>query len=178
MSSQSAGLTYSVTSIGGELVLDAYNARAFRIFLNEDITTMSIVNPADGKHLVLIFRQEGDSDFSVTYPSNVVGGIQPTTGELVTTVVPLFYDAGDATWYVTSGSGSGPSPTAPTIVALTPTIGGNFTVAHGLSATPTYAVIQMTSDGEIWFQTPQYDGTNLYLTASDGEITGNALVFA
>lgn len=65
----------------------------------------------------------------------------------------------------------------PITIALAPTAPGNFTVAHGQSATPIYAIIQMTSGGEIWFQTPQYDATNLYLVASDAGITGNAIVF-
>ena len=62
-------------------------------------------------------------------------------------------------------------------VPLTPTYAGNFTVAHGLSTSPSAVVIQMTSNGLIWFQIPSYDATNLYLVASDDGLTGNAIVF-
>jgi hypothetical protein len=76
----------------------------------------------------------------------------------------------DGTWALPSS--------AIVIVALAPSVGGNFTVAHGIGHTPTAALIQMTSAGVIWFQAPtSYDATNLYLTASDGPLTGNAIVF-
>lgn len=65
-----------------------------------------------------------------------------------------------------------------TEIALAPSGAGNFTVAHGLGRIPTVALIQMTSNGLIWFQTPtRYDDTNLYLVASEGSITGNAEVW-
>jgi hypothetical protein len=63
-------------------------------------------------------------------------------------------------------------------VALTPSAPGNFTVAHGLGVIPTSAAVQMTSGGQMWFQTPtRFDTTNLYLVASDSAITGNAVLF-
>lgn len=72
----------------------------------------------------------------------------------------------------TFGSGSVPLPTA--TISLAPANAGNFTVAHGLSATPSViGDIEMTTDGEIWFQNPAADDTNLYLTASFGGITGS-----
>lgn len=63
-------------------------------------------------------------------------------------------------------------------VALTPTNPGNFTVAHGLSVVPSAVSIQMTSGGQIWFQTPSYDATNLYLVASDSGLTASAAVWS
>lgn len=65
-----------------------------------------------------------------------------------------------------------------TSVALAPSSAGAFTVAHGLGTTPTAAVVQMTSGGQIWLQTPtHYDATNLYLVASDAGVTGSAVCF-
>ena len=64
-------------------------------------------------------------------------------------------------------------------IALAPSAPGNFTVPHGLSATPGLSLIQMTSPGAIWFQQPTpWDATNLYLTAAAGGITGKAEVWA
>jgi hypothetical protein len=64
------------------------------------------------------------------------------------------------------------------VIAVAPASGGNFTVAHGLAATPSAALVMMTSDGGIWFQSPtMFDGTNLYLTASDAGITGSVVCF-
>lgn len=53
---------------------------------------------------------------------------------------------------------------------------GYFTVAHGLSGTPIVLGIKMTSDGAIWVQATEADGTNLYLVASAPGITGKAMV--
>jgi hypothetical protein len=63
-------------------------------------------------------------------------------------------------------------------VALAPSATGNFTVAHGLSAAPSAVLIVMTCGGSIWLQTPTgFDATNLYLVASDADLTGNAILF-
>jgi hypothetical protein len=62
-------------------------------------------------------------------------------------------------------------------VDLAPSAPGDFTVAHGLGGTPALVLIEMTSGGNIWFRGARYDGTNLYLTASDAGVTGKALLF-
>jgi hypothetical protein len=63
-------------------------------------------------------------------------------------------------------------------VRVAPGAPGNFTVAHLLGRVPICAIIQMTSGGAIWFQTPaSYDGVNLYLVASDAGVTGKVIVW-
>jgi hypothetical protein len=62
-------------------------------------------------------------------------------------------------------------------VSVTSSAAGNCTVPHLLGRVPVCAVIQMTSSGAIWFQTPSYDGTNLYLVASDAGVTGKVIVW-
>jgi hypothetical protein len=70
-----------------------------------------------------------------------------------------------------------PSPEIVTIPVTSPAP-GNFTVAHGLLATPLFAIVQMTSSGDIWLQRPlSVDGTNVYLTASDTGLTANVSFF-
>ena len=55
---------------------------------------------------------------------------------------------------------------------------GNFTVPHLLGRTPVGALIMMTSSGAVWFQAaPLFDGTNLYLVASQGGITAKVQVW-
>jgi hypothetical protein len=55
---------------------------------------------------------------------------------------------------------------------------GNWTVAHMLGRAPVCAIIQMTSGGAIWFQSPtSYDDVNLYLVASDAGVTGKVIVW-
>ena len=63
-------------------------------------------------------------------------------------------------------------------VAASPAAAGNFTLPHGLGRTPVGAVIQMTSGGAIWFQAAgMFDGTNVYLVASDAGVTGKVQVW-
>lgn len=63
-------------------------------------------------------------------------------------------------------------------LTLSPSVPGNFTVAHGLGKTPTAVTLEMTSGGQIWFQTTRYDATNIYFVASDGGLTGFAKVWS
>ena len=69
----------------------------------------------------------------------------PTSGSITINGVTFTVDMRDVSAYVPNASR--------TEVALAPTDGGNFTVAHGLgpSVTPSYVLIQMTSGGAIWF---------------------------
>jgi hypothetical protein len=63
-------------------------------------------------------------------------------------------------------------------VSVASSAAGNFTVPHLLGRVPVCAIIQMTSGGAIWFQSPtSYDGTNLYLVASDAGVTGKVIVW-
>ena len=63
-------------------------------------------------------------------------------------------------------------------VSVTSSAAGNGTVPHLLGRCPLCALIQMTSAGAIWFQTPtNYDGTNIYFVASDAGVTGRVIVW-
>lgn len=75
-----------------------------------------------------------------------------------------------------ASAGGGASTFSLVEVALTPSSDGNFTVAHGLGVAPASALIQMTSGGQIWFQSARFDATNLYLVASEAGVTGKAVV--
>lgn len=64
------------------------------------------------------------------------------------------------------------------MVSVAPVNPGNFTVPHLLGRTPIGALVLMTSSGAIWFQAaPLFDGTNLYLVASQGGITAKVQVW-
>jgi hypothetical protein len=63
-------------------------------------------------------------------------------------------------------------------VSVAPSAAGNCTVPHLLGRVPLCAIIQMTSGGAIWFQTPtSYDGVNLYLVASATNVTGRVILW-
>jgi hypothetical protein len=64
-----------------------------------------------------------------------------------------------------------------TELSVTSSAPGNFQIAHGLTDTITAIFIKPVSSGEIWLQTPEYDGTYIYLTASDADISVNVIIF-
>lgn len=55
---------------------------------------------------------------------------------------------------------------------------GPFTVPHGLGAVPAAIEILPSSPGAIWGQSPLFDGTNVYLEASEGGQTAVISVYA
>ena len=110
----------------------------------------------------------------------------------------LFYNSNAGFYYQTGavGAQSGDAlvgvvtTNATTVVAVqqaTPIYGwiniasaaaGNGSVAHLLGRAPLCAIIQMTSGGAIWFQTPtSYDGTRVYFVASDAGVTARVIVW-
>jgi hypothetical protein len=62
-------------------------------------------------------------------------------------------------------------------LTVAPGVAGNITVPHLLGRAPAGALIQMTSSGAIWFQSAMYDGTNLYLVASDPTVTAKVQIW-
>jgi len=63
-------------------------------------------------------------------------------------------------------------------LTVAPGVAGNITVPHLLGRTPLGALIQMTSSGAFWFQSStMYDGTNLYLVASDPTVTAKVQIW-
>ena len=63
-------------------------------------------------------------------------------------------------------------------LTIAPGAAGSFTVPHLLGRTPSGALVQMTSSGAVWFQSStMYDGTNLYLVASDPTVTAKVQIW-
>ncbi len=110
----------------------------------------------------------------------------------------LFYNSSTGFYYHTGAVGAQAgdalvgvvTTNATTVVAVqqaTPIYGsinitcaaaGNGSVAHLLGRAPLCAIIQMTSGGAIWFQTPtSYDGTRIYFVASDAGVTARVIVW-
>lgn len=55
---------------------------------------------------------------------------------------------------------------------------GDFTLAHNLGIVPSTVIFEFTDGGTVWFQPQRFDAMNLYLVASDADITGVAIIFA
>lgn len=67
----------------------------------------------------------------------------------------------------------------PHVISVVAPNAGLFQVPNKLGCTPSYATIDMTSGGLIFWQSPKkmFDSKNLYLTASDSGETANILVW-
>jgi hypothetical protein len=63
-------------------------------------------------------------------------------------------------------------------ITYTTTAPGPFTLAHNLDLTPVTVVFEFESGGTVWFQTPRYDATNLYLVASAAGVTFTVIIYA
>ena len=74
------------------------------------------------------------------------------------------------------GSLSTEVPNASTTIHVSPKSGGPFQVPHNLPCLPVWVDIQMTSGGNMWFQTPKFDSKNLYLIPSAGDTSADILV--
>ena len=75
-----------------------------------------------------------------------------------------------------SGLGTYSSLTTRVTINVTASAPGAFHVAHGVTS-PKFAILNMTSGGQIWWQSPMFDGTYLYLVASDTGLTATVTVF-
>jgi hypothetical protein len=81
----------------------------------------------------------------------------------------------DATDYWTFAN-FGPAP--PTILSVPATANpGPFQIAHGLGRAPSAVSIVATSDGFIRLNAPKFDATYVYLSASDGGLTCDLLLW-
>ncbi len=123
-------------------------------------------------------------DFSDSTPPAPPGRVNVEWLASAPTPITVNFNGVDTVLQFRKLSASVPNPGAPgggtlavfEIPVLSP-YAGNFTVAHGLTSTPTFVIVQMNSGGNIWLQTPGFDGTNLYLTASDAGVSGIAVCF-
>lgn len=147
--------------------------------------TLSAVAPAGG------------GNFSIAHGLSVV----PVLIEIIPTVPetlppgPIWGQAGfaDATNINLVGSDTGATATilvytaaaqgltlqtpAKTVL-VTSAAPGPFSVAHTLGAVPSLVEMLPTSDGYLFFQDPPWDGTNVYLDASDTGVTATLSVYA
>jgi hypothetical protein len=63
-------------------------------------------------------------------------------------------------------------------IPFTTTAPGDFTLPHNLGIVPSTVIVEYTSGGAIWFQSPRFDSENLYLVASGSRVTGFVIVYA
>jgi hypothetical protein len=138
---------------------------------------IDLIGIVDGSNLTFTFPSTASANYIVT-----VGGVilTPIVDYTVTAGTVLFADAPLSTPIAyeatTNPSGGFTAPT--TILALAPSAPGNFTVPHGLGTTPVAFNMQMTSGGTIYWQVLTWDATNVYLVASDVNVTANLLLWS
>lgn len=78
--------------------------------------------------------------------------------------------------YTVAAEGLAVQTPAATLLVNSPSF-GDFSVAHGLGVTPEMIEIAPSSPGAIWGQTPLFDSTNVYLTASAAGETATVNVY-
>jgi hypothetical protein len=150
---QTGQTTYTTQSTDNGALVAFNDASPIALTLNTSITAPWMT----------FITNLGVGAITATSAATIIGtSVIPTAGSAI-----IFYD-GTSFWIF-----GVPGVTA---VALAPGAAGNFTVAHGAGATPSAVVIEMKSSGAIWFQSTEYDATNLYLVASDGGLTASAKV--
>jgi hypothetical protein len=140
----------------------------------------------------LLVDSPGSGDFTVAHGLGAVPSmveILPTSAGAIWGQAPLF----DGTNVYLAASDAGQTAivsvyapvtdalnlAAPaTILSVTAAAPGAFSVAHDLSSVPSRIEILMISSGVIWAQTPAFDGTNVYLEASDSGVIAKISVYA
>jgi hypothetical protein len=78
--------------------------------------------------------------------------------------------------YTAAAAGLTVQTPAKTLLVSSPGV-GDFSVPHTLGATPSLIEILPTFNGALWLQSPAFDGTNIYLNASDEAITATISVY-
>jgi hypothetical protein len=145
-------------------------------FDNASAVAVALDTPTDAGWMCYV-KNLGAGTATIAPASGTIGG-EATLALATGSDAIIFWDGTNYQVFAAGGSGGGGGGTR-TEIALAPSAPGDFTVAHGLGAAPSYVLIQMTSGGAIWFQAgTRYDSTNLYLVASDAGITGYAEAFS
>ena len=134
--------------------------------------------PASGLQNVVFADDSGAPTVNISATDPVMIGDSGTGGKAGNVPAPPAGSAAAKTFLSADGTFKAPAAPGVTPIALTPSVPGNFTVAHGLGTTPTAVAVSMTSSGAIWLQYPTgFDSINLYLTASDGPLIATAICF-
>lgn len=134
--------------------------------------------PASGQQNIVFADDSGAPTVNISATDPVMVGDTGSGGAAGNVPAPPVGSAAAGMFLRADGTFAVPAAAGVTPIALAPSVGGNFTVAHGLGTTPNAVVVSMTSSGAIWLQSPTgFDATNLYLTASDGPLTANAICF-
>lgn len=89
----------------------------------------------------------------------------------------VYLDAGEALQTAFIGVGIPNILQLEAILLVTSPNGGNFSIPHGITGIPTVIEIIPTSSGVIWGQSFFADNTNLYLVASDSDVTATLIVY-
>jgi hypothetical protein len=178
-----SNMDFIITNAGVTLTLAQFASNFLLVFLGTLTGPATVTVPAISRFFAVQNLTTGG------YPLTVIGTqvgspLFPGVSVAVSSEPTLLYSTGtngDILSFTTSGGGGGgplPTPTTVSLTSSVPAGGGNFQVAHGLGVIPVASIIQMTSGGNIYYQSTRYDSTYLYLVATGGSVTGDALVWA
>lgn len=177
-----------------------FNSRWFLVYLSPAELTLTEILPAAVLSAVPILTLSASLSVSNSDPGNffVPHGLDtvPFLIEIIPTSAGTIWGqagfADDTNIYLVASDGgvtatvlvytvaaAGLTVQTPAKTLLVSSSGpGPFTVPHTLGAVPSLVEILPTSAGAIWGQTPLFDGTNVYLEASDAGQTATISVYA
>lgn len=98
VSAYTAKRKVTIAPVANVLTLDASVADVFLININDAITSMTIINPADGQEITLLWAED-NVGHAVTPATNLLGVIAPTTTANKHTCQSFTYNIGDTNWY-------------------------------------------------------------------------------
>lgn len=93
-----AKIKQTVAPVAGVLTIDASTGDSFLITVNASITSMSIINPTDGKEITLLWAQD-TTGHAVTLAANLLGATAPSTTANSHSGQRFSFNIADANWY-------------------------------------------------------------------------------
>lgn len=163
-----AEASFALTDAATALTLATFQMASLVLKLTGTLTAnRNVIVPASARLFAILNASTGGHSVTVKTASGTGIAVFAANGYVL-----LYCDGTNVVAIDAACAGSGSLPT-PTEFNLAPGAAGNFSVAHGLGVIPKWvSPPQMTSSGEIYFQSTRYDDTNIYLVASDASVTG------
>ena len=134
----------------GSVLADVSHNTTFKVFLDQNVTNISLTAPAiaPGLNVTFIFQQNATGGFTVTFGGNVSGACTVTSTANSTSLCSFVYDASTNSWFATGGGGGG---------------GGGGNVSN--SGTPT------TGQYSEWVDATHVKGVNYPTLCSGGQFS-------
>ena len=89
-----------ITPSSGTLAIDVSQGSSVFVNVNQALTSVSIINPADGQEITLMWQQDA-TGHAVTLPTNLLGATAVSATASKKTCQKFSYNAADNNWVAT-----------------------------------------------------------------------------